>query len=101
MFYVKFSDQESKLVSQEYKKFKFPAHLKIDPNSEELSYVALKGTTFKRKTMLEPKIESIPREFANNQLAIPLRGIAELEEEGPDEPMEESDISDRIQVKNT
>jgi hypothetical protein len=69
MIYFKFFDQESKLVSKEPVK-KFPASLKIDPNSINLSYVALKGTTFMRKTMLEHKLEYFPREFAFNELPI-------------------------------
>jgi hypothetical protein len=47
---------------------KFPNELKIDPDHQDLAYIPLKGTTFKRKTMLENKIEYIPREFANIEL---------------------------------
>jgi hypothetical protein len=35
-----------------------------------MAYIPLKGTTFKRKTMLENKIQYIPREFANIDLEL-------------------------------
>ena len=56
MFYFKFFDTESKLISKDGPTQKFPSNLKIDPNSDDLSYVALKGTTIKRKTMMEPQL---------------------------------------------
>lgn len=98
MFYFKFFDQESKLINKDQNLQLFPADLKIDPNSEDLSYVALKGTTFKRKTMLEHKLEYIPREFAPNEL--PFQGSEPVnsgEDNGPDSDSgnDNSDISDR------
>lgn len=94
MFYFKFFDTESKLVNKDSKIQKFPSNLKIDPNNEDLSYVALKGTTIKRKTMMEPQLEYIPREFANNELPIKLRS-----EEDSSSPSSEEEIP--MPVKDT
>lgn len=101
MFYFKFFDMESKLINKDKKIENFPSNLKIDPHNEDLSYVALKGTTIKRKTMLEPKLEYIPREFATNELPINLRGISNLsEEDGLDSGSDNSEISERLKMPN-
>lgn len=98
MFYFKFFEQESKLTAKDKNYQNFPLDLKIDPNSEDLSYVALKGTTFKRKTMLEHKLEYIPREFAPNEFPYSAIGAYEKSDEdgdGPNTFIENSEISDR------
>ena len=67
MFYFKFYDQKSKLVNNE-RCVNFNENSKVDPNNEDLAYSALKGTTFKRKTMMVNKLEYIPREFVTNEI---------------------------------
>lgn len=99
MFYFKFFDLESKLIKKETKASKFPPGLKIDPNSDDLSYVALKGTTFKRKTMLENKLEYIPREFAQNEISVFPRQASREDEDGPESGSDNSDIESERQQK--
>ena len=87
MFYFKFFDTESKLISKDGPTQKFPSNLKIDPNSEDLSYVALKGTTIKRKTMMEAQLEFIPREFAVNEMYVKLKNEEGESESSDNEPI--------------
>jgi hypothetical protein len=70
MFYFKLFEQKSQLQNQGTTGVKFSNEYKIDPNHQDLSYIPLKGTTFKRKTMLANKIQYIPREFANMELEL-------------------------------
>ena len=48
--------------------------------------MALKGTTIKRKTMMEPQLEYIPREFAVNQMSVKLKN-EDGESDSSDEPV--------------
>jgi len=50
--YFKFYDLQSQLMNKENTRSDFPKGLEFDPNDENLAYITMKGTTFRRKTML-------------------------------------------------
>lgn len=70
MLYFKFYDLQSQLMSKETVRSEFPTGLEFDANDQNLSYITMKGTTFRRKTMLKNALELIPREFAPNNMII-------------------------------
>lgn len=70
MLYFKFYDLQSQLMSKETVRSEFPVGLEFDANDPNLSYITMKGTTFRRKTMLKNALEMIPREFAPNNMII-------------------------------
>ena len=57
-------------MSKETVKSEFPTDLEFDANDSNLSYITMKGTTFRRKTMLKNALELIPREFAPNNMIV-------------------------------
>ena len=64
-------NQENKLVMKDKASKEIAFNSKIfDPNDMNLSYVAWKGTTINRKTMLNLNIQFIPREFAPSEFVL-------------------------------
>ena len=49
--------------------------------------MALKGTTIKRKTMMEPQLEYIPREFAVNEMNVKLKNEEGESDSSENEPI--------------
>lgn len=88
-------------MSKETVRSEFPTGLEFDANDPNLSYITMKGTTFRRKTMLKNALELIPREFAPNNMIVDNLSAprCKIDLDSPSEQSSNDSITNSMDVK--
>lgn len=102
MLYFKFYDMQSQLMSKDNVRSEYPTNLEFDANDPNLSYITMKGTTFRRKTMLKNALELIPREFAPNNMIVDTLSVpkCKIDLDSSGEESSNDSIVHSVDIKN-